>query len=86
VAVTTLSDRVTSAGPVGQLLAEPAERFRRSGFDTEVIRRWAIEDLSERDVRLIANTVVEFDHDVLLAFQDYFRAGVDASLQAGEAR
>lgn len=63
--------------------AEQFRRFQRTGFDAGAVRRWAAETLTDRDVReLIAVLDTRLPGDkVLRAFRDYFRAGVDDSLQ-----
>lgn len=60
-----------------------ARQFRRTGFDAEGIRQWVTRVVKGRDTRILGRSLAEVESgaDVLSAFQDYFRAGVDNSLR-----
>jgi hypothetical protein len=56
--------------------------FKESKFDPGVIRKWATETVTERDVRRIGSTIAEIDigGKVLSGFRAYFRVGVERAL------
>jgi hypothetical protein len=60
-----------------------AELFEDAEFDPVVVREWVMKGLTSRDTREIGSWLAESDpgNQLLRAFREYFREGVDSSLR-----
>jgi cellulose synthase operon protein C len=82
-ALVSLEQAELGKGALSPPLRHALEAIEESGSDPAIIREWSQQRTSGRDVRDIAKALAACQpgDEVLRAFRDYFRAGVDHGLR-----